>query len=47
MLPGQCGRGHFDQLYIDEDGDITCLVCGWRPAPDPPPDIEDADDSEG
>ncbi len=38
MIRAYCGRGHFGQLFIDEDGELTCLTCGWRPEPSPAPD---------
>ena len=41
MIDGMCGHcGATMQLYQDfEDGDITCLVCGWREPPKEIPDL--------
>lgn len=36
MIKGKCDHcGAVGQLYREqEDGDITCLKCGWRRPPD-------------
>jgi uncharacterized Zn finger protein (UPF0148 family) len=40
MIKGECDHcGAIDQLYRErEDGDITCLKCGWR---EPPEEVSD------
>ena len=42
-VPSRCGHCGGAQLFIDEpDGDVACLVCGWRPTRRPTPAERDA-----